>query len=141
MKDYYAPNKNWFQRNWKWFVPSGCLGLIVIFVLLALGIFAGVNSAMKSSDVYKHSMEVSARNKQVINEIGTGLENDEMISGSISTTNYSGEASMDIPVKGSKGKGLIHVETKMQNKIWTYHVLNFYPEGSTEPINLLEENQ
>ena len=45
-------SKGWWGRNWKWFLPVGCLGLIVI----ALGGITLVLGIMKSSDVYKESV-------------------------------------------------------------------------------------
>ncbi len=132
--------QNWFQRNWKWFVPTGCLSLIVIAVLFGLAVFKGVTSIMKESDVYKHSMEVARKDKNVIEKIGNNIDSDGMMSGNISTTNYSGEAFMDIPIKGSKGEGLLHVEAEKQNNIWTYQTLDFYPKGSTDAIDLLNKN-
>lgn len=140
MDDYYPHvRQNWFQRNWKWFVPTGCLSLIVIVVLFGIALFKGVTSMMKNSDVYVHAMEVVHKNKAVNEKIGMPIEENGMSSGSISTSNSSGSAFMEIPVKGPKGEGMIHVEAERINNVWTYEVIDFYPKGSTTPINLLEE--
>ena|SRR6218665_90380 len=138
MDPYHPTPPNWFQRNWKWFVPTGCLALLAAVALFAAAIIFGVGSIMQNSDVYKHSLEVAKKNKQVIEQIGNSIEENGMISGNISTTNYSGNALLDIPVKGSKGEGIIHVEAEKQNNIWTYSTLDFYPEHSSKSINLLE---
>ena len=136
--NYPTQQKNWFERNWKWFVPTGCLALIAVVVVFATVIILGISSVMHNSDVYQHSMETAKKNKQVVELIGNTIEEDEMVSGSINTSGHSGNALLDISVKGSKGKGLIHVQAEKQNDIWTYSKLNFYPEGSSQPINLLE---
>jgi len=34
-----APPSNWWSRNWKWFVPTGCLTLILLFSLFLALIF------------------------------------------------------------------------------------------------------
>jgi hypothetical protein len=115
-------------------IPSGCLSLILFVVLLFVAVF----SMMKKSDVYQHSMEVAQKNEQVIEKIGNQIESDGMISGNISTTNYSGNAQLDIPIKGTKGTGLLHVIAVKQNNIWTYHTLEFYKKDSDAPINLLD---
>lgn len=141
MENYYPytePRKNWFQRNWKWFVPTGCLTLLIIAGLVITGIYFGVTSIMKDSDVYRHSFEVTQKNPQVIEKIGTPIEADGMINGTISTTNSSGEAAFDIPVKGPKGKGKIHVVAYKEHNVWLYTTLLFTKEGSFENIDLLE---
>jgi hypothetical protein len=139
MENYY-PNqhKNWFERNWKWFVPTGCLTLIVIIALFATAVFFGVTSIMKNSDVYQHGMAVAQKNKYVVEKIGNNIQENGMSSGSINTSNDSGNALLDIPIKGSKGKGLLHIEAEKRNNTWTYGTIDFYPEGSSEPINLLD---
>ncbi|MCF6133288.1 cytochrome c oxidase assembly factor Coa1 family protein [Flavobacterium wongokense] len=141
MEDYYpVPPKNWFQRNWKWFVPTGCLSLIIVVVLFGIALFKGITSVMKDSDVYQHSISVAKKNKTVNEKIGTPLEDNGMISGSINTSGYSGSAQLDIPIKGKKGEGIIHVEAEKKNDIWIYHTLDFYTKGSVTPISLLEQN-
>ena len=37
-----APRRNWWERNWKWFVPSGCLTLILLGCLFIGLIFTVV---------------------------------------------------------------------------------------------------
>jgi hypothetical protein len=140
--DYYPPvPKNWFQRNWKWFVPTGCLGLIVLVALFATAVIFGVTSMMKSSDVYMHSMDVVQKNRQVIEKIGNHIKPDGVISGNISTSNNSGNAQLEIPVKGSKGAGSIHVIAQKESNIWVYRTMEFYISDSGETINLLEEDK
>lgn len=136
--NYPTAQKSWFQRNKKWFIPTGCLAAIAVIALFAAVIIFGISSVMHSSDVYQHSMKAAKSNKEVTELIGNTIEEDGMISGSINTSGHSGNALLDIPVKGSKGKGLIHVQAEKQNDIWTYSTLNFYPEGSSQPINLLK---
>src|SRR4051812_38785428 len=98
--DIYVKNKSWWARNWKWFVPTGCLSIIVVMVLFGLAIFTGVSSMMKNSDVYIHTMDVTQKSTLVIAQLGKHIETDGMTSGNISTTNYSGNADLTIPLKG-----------------------------------------
>ncbi|MGC4040055.1 MAG: cytochrome c oxidase assembly factor Coa1 family protein [Flavobacterium sp.] len=144
MENYYPypqPRKNWFQRNWKWFVPTGCLTLIIIAGLVITGIYFGVTSFMKDSDVYKHSLEAAQKNPQVIQQIGNPVEAGEMITGNISTSGTSGEADLDIPVQGPKGKGTIHVVAYKEHNVWLYTTLLFNKEGSYENVDLLATQQ
>ena len=48
--------ETWWNRNWKWFVPVGGLGCIVIIIAIStLGLYI-ISRVMKSSEVYKESL-------------------------------------------------------------------------------------
>lgn len=136
--DHYQPKQNWWDRNWKWFVPTGCLSLIIIFGLFIGGIFFGVTSMMKDSDAYKESMTAVQNNKLVVEKLGNPIETDGMISGSINTTNNTGECDLQIPLKGPKGKGTLFVIASKRGK-WKYEQLSVYIEKTDEEIDLLQK--
>ncbi|HEV2762364.1 MAG TPA: hypothetical protein VGV38_05155, partial [Pyrinomonadaceae bacterium] len=46
------PRKNWWGRNWKWVVPTGCLGLLVGVGLFVAAIVFIALSAVKATEVY-----------------------------------------------------------------------------------------
>jgi len=46
--------RNWWDRNWKWFVPVGCLGSLILFLGFIAAIMLLVFGMMKSSDAYKN---------------------------------------------------------------------------------------
>ena len=50
------PRGNWWTRNWKWFVPTGCLTFIVIGALFVVCIVMFVFGVLKSTDVYKTAL-------------------------------------------------------------------------------------
>lgn len=130
--------KNWWDRNWKWFVPTGCLSLIIIFGLFIGGIFFGITSMMKDSDAYKESMIAVKNNKLVVEKLGNPIETDGMISGSISTTNNTGECDLQIPLKGPKGKGTLFIIASKRGK-WKYEQMSVYIDKTDEEIDLLQK--
>jgi hypothetical protein len=130
--------KNWWDRNWKWFVPTGCLSLLVLFGLFIAGIFFGVTSIMENSDAYKESMVAVKHNKILIEKLGNPIETDGMISGSINTTNNSGNCNLEIPLKGPKGKGTLFVVGEKRGK-WKYSEVTVYIEKTQEEIDLLQK--
>lgn len=137
MEDNYTEvRKNWWDRNWKWFVPTGCLGLIVLFGLFIAGIFFGVTSMMKDSDAYKESMTIVQHDKSVNNKLGSPIEADGMVSGNISIHNDTGNCDLQIPIKGSKGKGTLFVVAEKRGK-WKYSQMSVYIEATDEEIDLL----
>jgi len=137
MEDNYTEvRKNWWDRNWKWFVPTGCLGLIVLFGLFIAGIFFGVTSMMKDSDAYKESMTIVQHDKSVNDKLGSPIEADGMVSGNISIHNDTGNCDLQIPIKGSKGKGTLFVVAEKKGK-WKYSQMSVYIEATDEEIDLL----
>ncbi len=133
------PRKNWWQRNWKWFVPTGCLTLIALFVVFIVAIFFTVTSMMKESTPYIESYEAATTNSYVIDRLGKPIEQTGMIQGNISITNNDGEADIYIPLKGPKGEGTIHVIANKYNGNWSYEKMSISIESTKEVIDLLEE--
>ena len=137
MEDNYTEvRKNWWDRNWKWFVPTGCLGIIVLFGLFIAGIFFGVTSMMKDSDAYKESMTIVQHDKSVNDKLGSPIEGDGMVSGNISINNDTGNCDLQIPIKGSKGKGTLFVVAEKRGK-WKYSQMSVYIETTDEEVDLL----
>ena len=128
--------KNWWDRNWKWFVPTGCLSLLVLFGLFIAGIFFGVTSMMKDSDAYKGAMTIAQHDKLVSDRLGNHIESDGIVSGNITINNDKGNCDLQIPIKGSKGKGTIFVVAEKKG-IWKYSELSVHIETTDEEIDLL----
>ena len=47
------PKQGWWGRNWKWVVPVGCLGLVVLSLAFVAGLLFLIFGIVKSSDAYK----------------------------------------------------------------------------------------
>jgi hypothetical protein len=128
--------KNWWGRNWKWFVPTGCLSLLILFGIFIVGIFFSVTSMMKDSDAYKGAMTIVQHDKLVNDKLGNNIEADGMTSGNISMNNDIGNCDLQIPIKGSKGKGTLFVVAKKRGK-WKYSEMSVHVEATGEEIDLL----
>ena len=127
-----APPSSWWSRNWKWFVPAGCLTLIVLFCLFMALIFTVVMGSMKSSDAYKQAVAKARANSTVVEKLGTPIAEGYFVSGNINVQNDSGNADLQIPISGPKGKAVIHaVATKSAGK-WEYSRLTVSIEGQQE---------
>ncbi|WP_431244688.1 cytochrome c oxidase assembly factor Coa1 family protein [Flavobacterium sp. P21] len=130
--------RSWWARNWKWFVPTGCMSLIVLFALFLFGVFFEVTSIMKDSEAYKESMTLVQHNKILIEKLGSPIETDGMLSGSVSTTNDVRKCDVQVPLKGPKGKATLFVVGEKRGK-WKYSEMSVYIEKTDEKIDLLEK--
>lgn len=127
-----APPPGWWSRNWKWFVPVGCLTLILLFCLF-LGLIIGVvMTSMKSSDAYKQAVAKARANPTVVEKLGTPIEEGFFVSGNINVQNNSGDADLQIPISGPKGKAVIHAVARKSAGKWEYSRLTIALEGQPE---------
>lgn len=136
--DYVEVRKSWWQRNWKWFVPTGCVSILLIFVLFIVSIFFGVTSMMTNSDAYKGAMTEAQKNKQVIEKLGSPIEDDGMTSGSINTSNDTGNCDLQIPIKGPKGKATLFIVAEKKGT-WKYSEMTVLIKATNEEIDLLKK--
>jgi hypothetical protein len=129
--------KTWFSRNWKWFVPTVLLGLVLLLALFVGGIVTFVFGLMKSSEPYQHAVAVASSNPDIVRELGRPLSPGWYVTGNINVSGTSGEADMAIPLKGTLHRGTVYVTAKKTNGVWTYNKLEMLVEGHEYPIELL----
>lgn len=127
----------WLASNWKWLLPVGCLGIIVLFVALGMGVVAVVAGSMKSSWAYSEGMSLAASNPEVLRELGPPVTAGWFMSGSISVSGPSGEADIAIPLRGAKTNGTLYVvATKTAGK-WSFELAEVEIVGRPDRIDLL----
>lgn len=129
--------KSWFKRNWIWVISlSGCLTFIILLVLGIGSFFYGVTKVLTKSEPSEYAMEMTQSNVQIIESIGEPIEKNGMPSGNISYVNESGEADLQIPVKGPKGDAVVFVKAHKVEGEWIYEELYVLIENTQEKINL-----
>jgi Cytochrome oxidase complex assembly protein 1 len=137
MNPHPPEQKGWFGRNWKWFIPTGCLSIILV---VAIGVGAVVYvafSAIKSSEIYQESLTKVKSNAAVVQELGEPIEAGWQISGNINVSGDSGKADVKIPVSGPKKSGSVYATAIKKQGKWDFSTLEVEIEGKTERINLL----
>ena len=131
-------DKNWWDRNWKWFVPVCCVGSLALLAGVATVITFAVFGMMKSSDVYKDAVARAKTDPYVQTSIGTPIEEGLFISGNINISGTSGQANLSIPVSGPEGKATIYVIASKSMDRWTFSTLVVEIKKSRLKIDLLE---
>jgi hypothetical protein len=133
------PKQNWLQKNWKWLVPTGCLGSALLCVLFVGGILMVVTTAIKSSDAYQVALERARANPEVVEALGEPIEPGFMPTGSIEVNGSSGYADLGIPISGPKSSGTIYVQAQKFADEWEFNRLEVEVEGQSDRIDLLQE--
>lgn len=123
------PRKNWFGRNWWWFLPTVIGVPVALIVGFIGGIFFLVNTMMTSSQAYIDAMTVARQSNIVQTTLGTPIEDGWFTTGNINTSglgaNSTGHASLAIPISGPKGKGTLYLDATKSAGQWTIHELVF----------------
>ncbi|OHE81256.1 MAG: hypothetical protein A3G75_13165 [Verrucomicrobia bacterium RIFCSPLOWO2_12_FULL_64_8] len=130
------PTRNWWQRNWKWFVPVGCLTALLLFVAFIGLVVAGAMGVMKSSDAYKEAVARARTEPVVVQKLGLPIEEGFLASGHVNTSGPSGEAELSIPLKGPKGKATLYVEAEKKAGRWQFKQLVVEFEATHERVEL-----
>ncbi|HVK53377.1 MAG TPA: cytochrome c oxidase assembly factor Coa1 family protein [Pseudoxanthomonas sp.] len=131
-----APTRNWWERNWKWFVPTLIVtGMLCIAGFIAL-VFGLINGLMRSSEPYQTAMERAQTQPQVIAALGEPITAGWLVQGNISTQGTQGSADLAIPLSGPRGKGVLYVVGEQAAGQWHYEVMVVRVPGQAGPIEL-----
>ncbi len=120
-----------------WFVPTGCLAMLVLFAVFIGGIVMLVFGAMKSSDAYKSAVARAKASPEVVAALGTPIEEGLFVSGKVNVEGSSGEADLTIPISGPNGKAKVYAVATKRAGRWTYSTLEVAIDGRDELVILL----
>lgn len=135
-----TPRRGWWSRNWKWFVPTGCLTILaMIAAFVALIVFV-VFGAMKSTDIYKTAVARAKASAAVKEALGAPLQVGMFLSGDTKVNGASGTADIAIPISGPKGKGTIYAVATKSAGEWSYETLAVEVAQTQERIQLIESD-
>jgi hypothetical protein len=105
-----ARSHGWWVRNWKWVVPVGVAAIVSVVVAVCLGVLALIFGLMRQTEVYQTALDEAQGAPQVIERLGTPIEDGFLVTGNIEVNPSSGYADLAIPIEGPDGRGVIHVE-------------------------------
>jgi hypothetical protein len=132
------PRKSWLGRNWFWFIPVGCVGMLVIAISFVALLVMAVFGMMKSSDAYKDAVAQAKANPAVQAALGVPIDEGMLITGNVNVNNDSGDANLAIPLSGPNGAGTLYVEAVKSAGEWSYSTLRL--DTGSEHIDLLNDS-
>jgi hypothetical protein len=125
------------QRKW------AIAGVIVWIVFFALGAAAigTVPMMLKNSDAYAMTMQEVRGNADVVAALGDNIESGFWVNGSINIQfDGTGQASLSIPLQGSKASGTAVSHAVRNNGVWQLRLLVVGVEGAPAPFILKNED-
>ena len=103
--------QSWWKKNWKWFLPTFMIMLLLVFGLLLSSSVDGnvtdIAQAYSDNSLYEKAIEKAKTNKRVIEVIGELEPIDKLaiLEGNAIYSNNQNSVELSIRVKGNKGKG------------------------------------
>jgi uncharacterized integral membrane protein len=134
-------SRSWWQRNWKWFVPVCCLGVLALIAAFIVLIATIVFGMIKSTDVYKDALATAQTHPAVVQALGSPIEAGIFVMGSINISGSSGQADLAIPISGPNGKGTIYAVASKHAGQWTFSRLVVEIKATKERIDLIESRE
>lgn len=139
MSTHVPARPNWWQRNWKWFVPVLAALLLALFAAFVFGIVALIFGALKSSTPYQHAITRAQADIAVVAALGEPIRAGWFVQGNIGVDGTSGEADLAIPLEGARADGTLYVVAEKRSGEWRYETLAVNVEGG-ERILLTDES-
>jgi hypothetical protein len=129
---------NWWDRNWKWCLPIGCLSGLVLVAGSIVAILFFVFGIMKSSDAYKQAFAKAQASQAVVSSLGEPIKGGLFVSGNINVNGPSGTADLSIPISGPKGDATVYLKATKSQGEWNFEELTVKIEATGERIDLLQ---
>ena len=118
-------NKNWWNKNWKWFAPILGFLLISIFTISWTDIGETTFDIVKAyadPDLVETALNKAQENDEVKELLGALKPIDKMakLEGSVKYSNNDTTVDISVRVKGSKGKGRMRIVAERNGENWEY---------------------
>jgi hypothetical protein len=124
--------------------PLSCLIGGVTFIVVVgcvVGIFAGVISLFRNSDVAQEALARAQRDPQVEAALGRPLEIGWFLpTGSLRTdAEGGGQVDLTLPISGPRGSGTLIISGVRTRGVWEYDRMIVTVNGTGQRIDLLRE--
>jgi len=140
MSQIPVPPRNWWNRNWKWFVPTLVVTGMALVAAFILAIMSFVFGMMKSSEPYQTGLSRARADAAVVAALGEPITPGYFVQGNINGSAASGEANLAIPLKGSRGAATLYVEASKQAGQWRYDTLVVALDEGGQRIDLRDDD-
>lgn len=124
------------KKSVAFWVVLGCGGLVALFVGFVAVMFFVIMYSMRSTTPFQDGLARAQADPRVVEALGAPIEPGWFMSGKIQTSGQSGSCDIDIPLKGSKQDGSVHVVGTREGGRWSYERMIMTP-GRGDPIDLI----
>ncbi|HEY8210360.1 MAG TPA: cytochrome c oxidase assembly factor Coa1 family protein [Myxococcaceae bacterium] len=123
--DQTIPQGGWWSRNWKWFVPVGCLSLLATCGCCIGGSVLFTFNAVKNSHAYQEAVTRAKADPDVQKALGAPVEAGMMVQINAQSAGGVTTTTARIPLSGPKGEGALFVRATDRAGTLTFQQLDF----------------
>ncbi|MBE15970.1 MAG: cytochrome c oxidase assembly factor Coa1 family protein [Dokdonia sp.] len=140
MNTLEGDHRNWWQRNWKWALPTGgCLTIIIIFVaMVAYGVYKVTDKFSNNSSIFAFAKVIKTvqENEEVGEVLGKPIE--------IRAEGYDPmgspeEMNLEIDLDGTAADGTLKVIARKIDEQWVYELITVTVDDSQQVIDLTDQ--
>jgi hypothetical protein len=138
--------KSWWNRNWKWFLPTIILVFLIGFGLILTSAIDGnmtdITQAYSENSLYENAIEKAKTNKRVLEVMGKiePLDKLAIFEGNVIYSNNNKSVLLSVRVKGNKGKGKMDISADKNGTVWEYKKINIRIKNPKEEIQILQDS-
>ena len=144
MNNELIVRKSWWNRNWRWFLPTFLFLLLFGFLLGSTidGNITDIAHAYSDNSLYEKAIEKAKSNKRVLEVLGEIEPIDKLafFEGNAVYSNNNNSVALSIRIKGTKGKGKMDISAERNGTKWNYQKINIRIKEPKEEIQILKEN-
>src|SRR4051812_16622144 len=122
--DQTIPQGGWWSRNWKWFVPVGCLSLLATCGCCIGGSILFTFNAVKGSHAYQEGIARAKADPDVQKALGSPVEAGWMVQINTQVQNDERRTSARVPLTGPKGAGALFLKATERAGATTFQQLD-----------------
>ncbi|HYV48943.1 MAG TPA: cytochrome c oxidase assembly factor Coa1 family protein [Myxococcaceae bacterium] len=122
--DQTIPQGGWWSRNWKWFVPVGCLSILATCGCCIGGIWFTSSTAVSRSRAYQEALTRAKANPEIQQALGTPIATGWITQTGIEMSGGVTQVGAHVALNGPKGEGTLIFSAVEHDKEITFQQLD-----------------
>nr|WP_315201501.1 cytochrome c oxidase assembly factor Coa1 family protein [uncultured Flavobacterium sp.] len=143
MNNELIVEKNWWNRNWKWFLLTFLFLLLFGFILSSSidGNITDIAQAYSDNSLYEKAIEKAKTNKRVLEVLGEIEPIDKLaiLEGNAVYSNNNNSVALSIRINGTKGKAKMDISAEKNGTAWKYKTINIRIKNPKEEIQITKD--
>jgi hypothetical protein len=142
MENELTERKNWFSKNWKWFLPLALISILIFTVVItstSKNDLTNIAQAYTETALFEKAIEKANKNKRVLQTLGVIQPIDKMaiLEGNTIYTNNNKTVVLSVRIKGTRANGKIDISAYKKEREWNYTKISVRVKKTKEEIKIL----
>ncbi|MGX7666709.1 cytochrome c oxidase assembly factor Coa1 family protein [Flavobacterium pedocola] len=141
MDNELITEKNWWKKNWKWFIPLS--GFVLIFILIINSNLSGLSDFAQTyadPSLCQNAIDEANKNNQVILRLGKLEPIDKLaiMEGNSVYSNNNKTVTATFRVSGKNGNGKMDISADKNGEKWEYKNIRIRIKKTGEEIKIIQ---